>query len=262
MMQQGSYPVVYNHGVAQDTMHMGLLVGKNLGEEITPGRFVNLKAPGRPDLILRRPISVNNYDGETGILELVYQVKGQGTQALAGCREGELVDALGPLGHGFTPKGERNIWLVGGGIGVAPLRYLPLNYKTVRFSGIFGYRTKECIYQQDDLSASLAFADFYTDDGSNGNQGFVTQGLIKRLESQPAPDAIYACGPVPMLRALKELILPTNIPCMVSMEERMGCGTGVCVACTCLIQKDGLETRKRVCTDGPVFDIEEVALHG
>ena len=63
MMQQGSYPVVYNHGVAQDTMHMGLLVGKNLGEEITPGRFVNLKAPGRPDLILRRHISVNNYDG-------------------------------------------------------------------------------------------------------------------------------------------------------------------------------------------------------
>ena len=101
--------------------------------------------------------------------------------------------------------------------------------RAVSLNGLWGFRTDPkseglvCGWQNglpapDSIPVPASFADFYTDDGSNGNQGFVTQGLIKRLESQPAPDAIYACGPVPMLRALKELVLPTNIPCMVSME--------------------------------------------
>ncbi|MBE5781357.1 MAG: dihydroorotate dehydrogenase electron transfer subunit [Clostridiales bacterium] len=261
MNQTPVYTVVFHRSVAKDTMHIGIDVGKGR-EDILPGQFMNLKVPGRPDLILRRPISINCYDRETGILEMVYQVKGQGTAAFASLREGDSIDVLGPLGNGFIPKEEKNVWLIGGGIGVAPLRYLPKYYKDIKFSGIFGFRNQEWIYQQQEFSADLAFADYYTDDGSNGNQGFVTDGLLKRLNSEAAPDMIYACGPLPMLRALKDVVLKAGIPALVSMEERMGCGTGICVVCTCEVEIEGQAMRKRVCTDGPVFDIREVKLHG
>ncbi|MDL2225353.1 dihydroorotate dehydrogenase electron transfer subunit [Eubacteriales bacterium OttesenSCG-928-M02] len=246
------YTVCWNEQVAENTYHMGIAMMP--GMDVIPGQFVNIAIPNRPELILRRPISINGYEKETGVLEIIYQVVGKGTAQLSQVIKGEQLDVLGPLGRGFSPgAGEKDIWLVGGGIGVAPLQYLPAYYGNIRFTGIFGFRNKALIYREGVLREQLAGCRIVTDDGTNGEKGFVTDALREMLQ-EGVPDAIYICGPVAMIKAVKEVLAdyPT-IPAYVSMEERMGCGVGVCMVCTCLIEQDGEKNMRRVCVDGPVF---------
>jgi dihydroorotate dehydrogenase electron transfer subunit len=224
-----------------------------------PGQFVHVQIPGRPDLLLRRPLSVHLYDGQRREMTLIYQIKGEGTKALAGCARGDALSVMGPLGNGFpaVQNGGRAV-LVGGGIGCAPLLALPAAYPDTVFDAVLGFRSMAHIYQKTQFEAVCNTVVFTTDDGSYGQKGTVVDALPALL-SHPC-DVVFACGPVPMLKGLQEQLKHYGVPCHASLEERMGCGMGACMTCTCsIMMEDGGLSRKRVCKDGPVFPLSEVA---
>lgn len=238
-----------------------LILEGSLAKEMTePGRFVHLKAETGNDPLLRRPISICEADPEQGRFTMIYRAEGKGTQQLSGKTEGETVDVLGPLGHGFpveeAPAGGTAL-LVGGGIGVPPLFYLSkqLIAKGVRPVHVLGFASTEDVFYKEQFEA-LGETYVATVDGTCGEKGFVTDVIDRRGLSF---DVLYACGPTPMLRALDEKFKGQKG--FLSLEERMGCGIGACYACVCKVQDDaaGNEYRK-VCSDGPVFPIGEVVL--
>lgn len=209
------------------------------------GQFVNIMIDG---LFLRRPISVCNWDN--GTLTLAYRVVGKGTEAMSKMTGGETLEVLAPLGNGFsTEKDCKKPLLLGGGIGVAPLYKLAkeLSAKGLETTVICGYKRADEIFYKEEFEAlpgvKLIIA---TEDGSAGIKGFVTNAM-EGLDC----DWFYACGPMPMLRAVKNA---TTIPGEVSLEERMGCGFGICMGCTCHTVTGG----KRICKEGPVFNINEL----
>jgi len=212
--------------------------------EQKPGQFVNIALDG---LFLRRPISV--CDWNDGILTLLYKVVGKGTRQMAQMGEGTELDVLTSLGNGFNlaAAAEKPL-LVGGGIGTAPMYYLA---KKLIAAGkpvnvILGFNKADEVIYEDEFVKLGAKVTIATADGSVGVKGFVTDAL-------PAVDYdfFYACGPMPMFRALEGKVQTAG---QYSFEERMGCGTGICMGCSCKT----LFGTKRVCKDGPVFDREEV----
>lgn len=214
------------------------------------GQFAHIKVPG---FTLRRPISICGYDEKSGAMRLVFQVRGEGTRALAMLPEGTALDILAPLGHGFTllPDAKRVI-LCGGGIGTPPMLPLAAHYKE-RALSINGFANAESVILGRDFEACGCETIICTEDGSRGIKGFVTLPLEQALAN--GADAVYACGPLPMLRAVAALCEKSGVFCEVSLEERMGCGVGACLVCTCE-KADGLPAR--VCKDGPVFNAAEV----
>ncbi len=221
-----------------------------------PGQFAHLLPEG--NFSLRRPISICGIDKEAGTLRIVFEVRGEGTKALAALRSGDCVNLLAPLGHGFTLlEPERRVILIGGGIGTPPM--LPLaQYYRENAVCICGSRTEKAAVLQDDFKQTGAQTILCTDDGSAGVHGLVTAPLADAL-SENRPDMIYACGPMPMLRAVAAMAKEQGIPCEVSLEERMGCGVGACLVCACNIYlNDGEIHAAHVCKDGPVFDAERV----
>lgn len=209
-----------------------------------PGQFVNLALDG---LFLRRPISV--CDSEPGSLTLLYKVVGKGTALMAEMKPGERIDVLTGLGRGFNEDMQcSKPLLVGGGIGVAPLYLLArrLLGRGLPVSVILGFNNADEIIYMEEFKALGADVTVATADGSFGVKGFVTDALEGRDN-----DYFYACGPMPMLRAL---VKATDMDGEISLEERMGCGTGICMGCSC----HTILGPKRVCKDGPVFNRKEI----
>ena len=209
-----------------------------------PGQFVNLALDG---LFLRRPISV--CDSEPGSLTLLYKVVGKGTALMAEMKPGERIDVLTGLGRGFNEDMQcSKPLLVGGGIGVAPLYLLArrLLGRGLPVSVILGFNNADEIIYMEEFEALGADVTVATADGSFGVKGFVTDALEGRDN-----DYFYACGPMPMLRAL---VKATDMDGELSLEERMGCGTGICMGCSC----HTILGPKRVCKDGPVFNRKEI----
>lgn len=241
---QAIFTIISNERVAQKTWKM-VLKG-DTSSFTTPGQFANIALEGK---YLRRPISVCDYDAET--LTLLYDVVGEGTAQMSEMKSGEELNILTGLGNGFdiTAECKRPV-LVGGGIGVAPLLNLA---KSMRAAGkepevVLGFNTADDVVLEKELT-DLGFRTIVTTaDGSYGIKGFVTDAL--RGENM-IYDYFYACGPLPMMRALcNELPIPGQL----SLDERMACGFGICMCCS-------LETRngaKRICKDGPVFLKEEL----
>lgn len=226
-----------------------------------PGQFAHVKPP-RESMLLRRPISVNHIDVEAGTATLIYQVKGEGTRLMSELKAGERLDVLAPLGRGFwRPEGLKKAALVGGGIGAAPLRMLPEAWPDVSFDAYLGFRGDRFAYQTEEFSALAQSVFLCSDDGTLGENTFVTCLLDERLLSGEY-DAIFACGPTPMLKALKAVLAGKGIHCQVSLEERMGCGMGACRVCSCRVWDNGAWHYQRVCKDGPVFEISEVDFDG
>ena len=210
-----------------------------------PGQFVNIKLDG---FFLRRPISV--CDIKDGTLTLIYKLVGGGTKAMSKLPAGEKLDLLTALGSGFdTSKAPDGAVLIGGGVGCPPMYSLAkaLRKEGKSFTVILGFNTADDVFCYDKFAALTERLFITTADGSAGMRGFVTDAL-RTLDPRPA--YLCACGPMPMLRALAR----ENIPGQVSLEERMGCGFGGCMGCT--IETTG--GPKRVCREGPVFDIAEV----
>lgn len=226
---------------------------------VAPGQFVHIQIPGDDARILRRPISVSRCRGNA--LILAYQVVGEGTRHLSQVLPGAVLDILGVLGNGFSVDARvKKAALLGGGIGAAPLVELAAANAQVSFDIFLGYRSAAHVYYADTF-AGLGRTFLHTDDGSAGRQGYAVEGLIGALEREEY-DAIYACGPTAMLRSLQSAISGRGIPCYVSLEERMGCGVGACLVCTCKIGQGENWRHQRVCADGPVFDIAEVDFDG
>ncbi len=219
-------------------------------ESTQPGQFVHILCGG--DTLLRRPISI--CDSGEGWLRFVYQVRGKGTELLSKAKEGDELDILGPLGSGFNCKnrGEGTAIVIGGGIGVFPLLKLAKELGD-NTESILGFRTKDLVVLTDEFEKICTKTHIATDDGTMGHHGFVTEVLKERIAKGDVT-SIYSCGPVPMMKAIKEIALENNIFCQLSMEERMGCGIGMCAVCTCKSHGENV----KVCQKGPVFDAQDL----
>ena len=232
-----------------------------LAKTTKPGQFVNLRIDRRDDLLLRRPFSVAMTHPPQSLLEIVYRVVGQGTRTMTELSRGEKVDLIGPLGIGFHLPGEStNCLLLGGGVGVAPLWGLAaqLSKKKNKVIALLGFRSSDKVFGEDKFLKLRIETIVTTDDGSYGLRGFVSDHLEKAL-NRPINHA-YVCGPNSMLKAVLPMIRKAGIKGEVSLEERMGCGYGVCLSCVANIVEDGVVEKKRICTEGPVFDLEHVVL--
>lgn len=239
--------------LASDVFSMWLEVG-SIASEAKPGQFISVYSNDDSKL-LPRPISICEIDRENGRLRIVYRVVGYGTKEFSGCKAGDTLEIMGPLGNGYTLKKDKAI-LVAGGIGVPPMLELAKELdceKTI----VLGYRDELFLNKEFE-----AYGDVYvaTEDGSAGTKGNVMDAI---RENDLEADAIFACGPAPMLRAIKAYALEKGIPCWISMEERMACGVGACLACVCKskdVDSHSHVHNKRVCKDGPVFLSTEVEL--
>lgn len=250
---QGSYPILEKTAIAQDTFSFTLHCPE-VAEIAQPGQFVHILPKGYG---LRRPISIAGIDRINGTLRIVFAVRGKGTDALAGLNKGDYMDMIAPVGHGFTLLPEAaHVILVGGGIGVPPM--LPLaEYYGDKATAISGFRSFSQVILQNDLESYGTQVICCTEDGTAGAvKGFVTQPL-EQLLSEGA-DAVYACGPTPMLRAVAEVCIRSKVFCEISLEERMACGIGACLGCACRTKEADGEHFRHVCKNGPVFRAEEV----
>jgi dihydroorotate dehydrogenase electron transfer subunit len=236
-----------------------------------PGQFVMIRESGKREPLLARPLSVFGFHQceDHTVLELLCRVAGKGTTLLSRLRPGEELAVLGPLGRGFTrPSGIRQALFVAGGVGVAPLVYLLHSRllesdtgRGIRKNFYLGARSAELLTGLDRLK-DFCELEICTDDGSRGYHGNVTAMLKCDIDHyNPAETIIYACGPKPMIRALGSLLKEHLISCQVSLEERMACGLGACLGCAVTIcGPEGKREYRRVCQDGPVFDLREVLL--
>ena len=231
------------------------LAAGEIAAQAVPGQFVSLYSKDGSRL-LPRPISLCGIDKEKGELRLVYRVAGAGTKEFSAYKEGDTLDIMGPLGNGFPLK-KKKAFLIGGGIGIPPMLELAKNLDCEK-TAVIGYRDKET-FLADELRkyADVVIA---TEDGSVGTKGNVIDAI--RAEKLTA-DIIYACGPTPMLKALKTYAMENGIECYISLEEKMACGIGACLACVCQskdVDHHSNVHNKRICKDGPVFLAEEVEL--
>ena len=240
--------------VMGDAIHMVLEVGDMVRSSFKgPGQFVHIKCG--EGLLLRRPISVSTCgEGEpSDLLSVAFEVRGEGTAWLAERQVGEELDVLGMAGNGFQLPRSARCLLVGGGIGIPPMLGCAQYFENT--TAVLGGRSADKIILQDSFNETCAKVMVATDDGSLGHHGFVDALVKQELEQDSKYDYVLACGPKPMLRNVAKVAEEFGIPCLVSMEERMGCGVGACLVCACDMA-DG--SRKHVCKDGPVFDSKEV----
>lgn len=221
------------------------------------GQFANIMAEG---FTLRRPISICDINKEEGTLRFVFEVRGKGTEVISRVNVGDNLDILGPLGNGFRiPEGKKVI-AVGGGIGVPPLLGIAKKLGS-NCTAILGFRSYDRIILDKEFEKYGANVAVCTDDGTVGYHGLVTVPLENTLKNVGA-DLVCACGPEPMIKAVVDTCEKLGVPCQVSLEQRMGCGVGACVVCSCMTVRNGKEYYARVCKDGPVFDSKEVKFNG
>lgn len=242
MYKKGIYEIVSNRPLTDSVWQM-VLAGDT--QYLTaPGQFVNIAIEG---CYLRRPISVCDYDGQS--ITLIYKVVGRGTEIMSRMQAGEKLDVLTGLGNGFSLSAatERPL-LVGGGVGVPPLYNLARKLKAAgkRVQVVLGFNRADEIFYADEFEALGVEVHIATVDGSVGVKGFVTDAM-KALEF----DYIYTCGPLPMLKAIYNA---SECDGEFSFEERMGCGFGACMGCSCQTTKGS----KRICKEGPVLKRDEI----
>lgn len=223
-----------------------------------PGQFVNIRCCNGSNTVLRRPISICSVDRSGNSYDIVFQIKGGGTELLAAKRPGDEIDVMGPLGNPFeTDLKYARIAVVGGGIGIFPLFFLLKESKAVVKRSYLGFRNRDCIVLREEFGSVSSSLDIATDDGSEGFKGLVSEPLERDIAGSPF-DIIYACGPALMLKKVSEIAKKYGIPCQVSLEQRMGCGFGACLVCACRIKHGDDWEYQHVCKDGPVFWSNEV----
>ena len=241
-MKQGIYEIKSNVKIAKDVYKM-VLAG-DTSAITAPGQFVNLLLEGK---YLRRPISICDWDGES--ITLIYKVVGGGTEQMAAMEAGEKLDLLVGLGNGYnTAKSGEQPLLIGGGVGVPPLYGLckKLIGEGKKPQVVLGFNKAEEIFLKEEFEALGAIVAIATADGSVGVKGFVTDAM-----KEMSYDYFFTCGPEPMFRAIEKTV---NVSGQYSFEERMGCGFGACMGCSCKTKYGN----KRICKDGPVLEREEI----
>lgn len=233
-------------------------------KEARPGNFIEIRVSEQTEPFLRRPISIYHLDKENGILEFIFQVKGKGTEILAQREVGKPIDIVGPIGYGtFKYEDYQNIAIIGGGIGVFPLYELAKSAQIDKKNVMtyLGFRSKDFIVLEEEFKKVSNELILTTDDGTYAKKGFAINYLEKDVEAGKI-DAIYACGPLPMLKAVQKLAIERDIPCQISLEEKMACGLGVCLGCAVKTAKSPKDAPEywHVCKAGPVFNAKDVEI--
>lgn len=240
MYKQNSYIILSNEQLAKDVYKM-ILVGDT--QYITaPGQFINIKLEGK---FLRRPISVCDYDGET--ITIIYKVVGSGTEQMSNMPPGTVLDVLTGLGNGYDISVSKKPLVIGGGVGVPPMYNLTkrLIADGQQVTVILGFNSKAEVFYENEFKALGANVIVTTVDGSYGVKGYVTDAFTDDY------DYFYTCGPMPMFKAIEAKAKTQG---QYSFEERMGCGFGACMGCSCKTKYGN----KRICKDGPVLKREEI----
>lgn len=253
-MKERILTVVGNRAAADGIYKMTL---KGDIDCVRAGQFVHISVPSDSRL-LRRPFGVSEYDLEEGTVSVLYAVVGEGTRVLSTVKEGTQLACILGLGNGFPEiAGAKKIALLGGGMGVVlfPALAKELAAKGVEASAYIGFANKNKIICEDEIS-EFAPVKVATDDGSYGVKGYAADMLKEDIAKGEKFDAVFCCGPEPMFKALQKS--PLGVPTYVSLEERMGCGVGACLTCSCKIKTADGDKYLRVCKDGPVFPIEKV----
>lgn len=253
-----SCQIVSQECIGKDIYSMWLSAGE-IAANAVPGQFVSLYSRNG-SRILPRPISICEIDKEKKMLRLVYRVTGQntGTEEFSRLHARVSIETMGPLGNGFPLQEAmgKKVFLIGGGIGIPPMLETAKQIQGEK-QIILGYRDELFLDKEFEAFGKVYIA---TEDGSSGTKGNVLDAI---RENGLEAEVIFACGPAPMLRAVKAYAGERDIPCWISMEERMACGIGACLACVCgskEIDSHSLVHNKRVCKDGPVFLSTEVDL--
>jgi len=250
-----------------------------LAEQILPGQFFMVRLPNTDDPLLGRPFALYDVYEEEGRkvgLDFGYVVVGKLTSAMADWQAGQPVELWGPLGNGFPLPDVDRLALVAGGIGQTPFlavarealgfkrygqppRELP---QTVdQLTMFYGARSQEYLAGIEDFRMDGLELKISTDDGSHGHHGFVTELLAESLESSSPPEAVYCCGPEPMMKAVQQLCAASSIPCWLSLETPMACGFGICFSCVTRVKIDDDNwDYRRTCVEGPVFPAEKLLL--
>lgn len=286
---------VLGHKKYGEHYHSLTIVAPEIGETVQPGQFINVLCGEGSAHILRRPFSVyrvHKRGGWASTIEIVFDIRGAGTEYLAHLRPHMMVDLVGPLGRGFAlPKGRAHCLLVGGGIGAAPLFFLAddLRNDGHRVDVVLGARSNRMLLNPIEVRRLASVARIVTEDGSTGEQGRVTDVLEETID-RCETEIIYACGPHPMLEAVTQIGVNRKLPVQVAVEELMACGYGVCMTCVMPLKikkkatagkdrrgrtgrpsgrADGDETEgedevtyARSCTEGPVFNGASVVFNG
>ena len=241
-MFRGIYKIISNKPLTKDVFEM--ILSGDTSAITASGQFINIKLDG---FYLRRPISICDYDSNT--ITIIYKVVGGGTEAMSRLESGAELDILCGLGNGFdvSKSGEKPV-LIGGGVGVPPLYNLckKLVESGKKVTVILGFNTESEIFYKEIFEALGAEVYVSTVDGSSGVKGFVTD-VLKNIDY----DYFFTCGPMPMFRAIEKIASSSG---QYSFEERMGCGFGACMGCSCKTKYGN----KRICRDGPVLEREEI----
>jgi dihydroorotate dehydrogenase electron transfer subunit len=256
-MVEQSVTIVSNKR-ATDLYFRLVVRGRQIAPLVQPGQFAHLHIPPLRDALLRRPFSIYQVACET--FSILYKAVGKGTEVLSQMGPGEELNAIGPLGHGFTlpSTGGEQPLLVAGGYGMAAM-YLLAQRSPQKGIVFVGGRRRVDILCEEEFRALGWDVRATTEDGSHGEKGLVTQPLIAELKRSPAGRKLFACGPTPMLRAVGKIADEFNVPAELSMDEHMCCGVGVCLTCVIPVKtNDGWEYQ-RTCTEGPVFDSRLIA---
>lgn len=266
---------VLSHKKYGEDYHSLTIVAPDIGESIRPGQFVNVKCGENRASILRRPFSVyrvHKRGGWASTIELVFDIRGPGTEYLSHLRGHASVDLIGPLGRGFVlPKRRAHCLLVGGGIGATPLFFLAdeLRNEGHRVDVVLGARSAGLLLNPIDARRLASVCRTTTEDGTAGEQGRVTDVLAETIDKCET-EVVYTCGPHPMLAAVSRVCVEKGIPVQVAVEELMGCGYGVCMTCVMPMRNprkkatddDDAIVYARSCTEGPVFNGAAVIWNG
>ncbi len=244
--------VVSQEKLATDIYSL-IIEAPTIAADAKAGQFVSLYSKDGSTL-LPRPISLCEIKKSDGTIRLVYRVVGKGTKEFSMLNNGDEIDVLGPLGNGFDQKTSRAI-LIGGGIGIPPMLELAKELQCEK-SIVLGFR--DATFLLEDMNSTDGEVYIASEDGKTGVMGTVIDAI---KEYGVKGDVIYACGPTPMLKAIKEYANENNIEAQLSLEEKMACGIGACLACVCKskeVDDHSHVKNKRICKDGPVFDANDI----
>jgi len=264
MVHQLVAPVLSNEKLQKKVFKLTLF-SPHISKTAKPGNFVHIKVSSNNYPLLRRAFSIHRVGKNKTEFEILFKVVGKGTEILSRKAPGDIVDVLGPIGNSFSlPQKEKEVMLVAGGMGIAPLWFL-LNQLIKRFDKdkvtfFLGAKSKEELLYAKKLNSMGSNLIVATDDGSVGRKGLITEIFkkeIKKKKYDPRKLAVYSCGPQMMLKRMTDIAKRLDLFCQISLEIHMACGVGACWGCV-VQKKDGIY--KRVCVDGPVFDAREVNL--
>ncbi|MBO4976792.1 MAG: dihydroorotate dehydrogenase electron transfer subunit [Lachnospiraceae bacterium] len=256
MKQKVTAKVISQKEIAPSIFDMW--IATDLAAQALPGQFICVY-PGNKSTLLPRPISICEVAEDKASLRIVYRIAGQGTTEFSSYQAGESIEILGTLGNGFpVEKGEgKKVFLMGGGIGVPPILQLAKEMNADK-QIVVGYRDSQMFLKENlEQNGTVYVA---TEDGSFGTKGNVMNAID---ENNLDADVIFACGPMPMLRAIKKYAETKNIPAYISLEEHMACGVGACLGCvvkTKEVDHHSHVHNARICTDGPVFEAADVEI--